>query len=74
MSEGDWAHELWVPRVVLRTNSLCIVMYWSSVCVLNGRDKEPGQAEMGLTILLMGFRLGRRGWARRLQFGLAQLM
>ena len=26
-----------------------------------GRDKEPGQAEMGLTILLMGFRLGGRG-------------
>ena len=24
---------------------------------------------MGLTILLMGFRLGRRGWARRLQIG-----
>ena len=35
-------------------------MYWSSVCVGKGRDKEPGQAEMGLTILLIGFRLGRR--------------
>ena len=25
--------------------------------------------EMGLTILLMGFHLGGRGWVRRLQFG-----
>ena len=34
-----------------------------------GWDKEPAQAEMRLTILLMGFRQGRRGRAQRLHFG-----
>ena len=36
MPEGDWAHfEMWVPRVD-GTKVQCLVMHWSSVCVLSG--------------------------------------
>ena len=57
----NWAHcEVWEPRVVLGQMNKSVVTYWSSVCVDLGGDKEPGQAEMELTILLIGFCQGRR--------------
>ena len=56
MSKGDWAHELWVPRVTWE-QTVCVVcnVLVQRVCG-PGWDKEPAQAEMRLTILLIGFR------------------
>ena len=55
------------PRVTGHTECGYLGLFWDKHCLCNvrvqcvcgpGWDKEPAQAEMRLTILLMGFRLG----------------
>ena len=56
VSEGNWAHEIVGTSGCIenKQSGCCNVLVQ---CVSGpGWDKEPAQAEMRLTILLMGFR------------------